>query len=217
MHGLSKPTANTSIPALRAEANDLHKRAQTLSNERADLALPSLLGDTNAKARISEIDAERTVLAARVETIEAAIRTLQKTEQQTSWRKHLPNLERSFRVELLQRYDLWPERIDRLMLGRQPHDLIELKAALLELERFERDTARMIADRILPDARVPSYVGGDVADQLRARAEHAKLIELRNTHISEAVSELLAICSVKRPKALTEAIARAQQRLDVSK
>jgi hypothetical protein len=215
MHGLTKPTANTSIPALRAEANDLHKRAQALTAERADLALPSILGDTAAKARIADIDNERTVLAARVETIEAAIRSLQKQDQQTSWRKHLPNLERAFRVELSQLYDNWPEQLNRLMLGRQSHDLRSLREALQNLDRIERDTAHEIVNRILPDARMPVHDAGDQDALIRARAEHNKLIEQRNAHVQAAVQELLGI-TVKRPRALQDAVARAQQRLAAS-
>jgi hypothetical protein len=151
-----------------------------------------------------------------VETIEQAIRTLQKTEQQTSWRKHLPHLERALHVELVDQYRNWTARINRLMLGRQPHDLIALKRALEELERFEHDTARIIADRMLPHPRL-SYLAGDQADFMRARAQHAKDTEQRNAHIAEAVAELVAVNNLKRPAALTEAIRAAQQRLQVSK
>jgi hypothetical protein len=217
MHGLTKPTAATSIEALRTELHAIHKRAQSLTAERADLALSSILGDATAKARIADIDAERTLCAARVETIESAIHALQKTEQQTSWRKHLPNLERAFRVELSQLYDNWSYRLNRAMLGRQSHDLIDLKLAVQEIDRIEHDTARMIADRLLPEARVPFHTAGDQADLNRARNEHAKLVEQRNAHITEAAAEMLASTNVKRPRALDDALARARQRLAVSK
>jgi hypothetical protein len=74
----------------------------------------------------------------------------------------------------------------------------------------------MIADRLLPDARVPFHTAGDQADLNRARNEHAKLVEQRNAHIAEAAAEILAVTNLKRPRALQEAITRAQQRLAVS-
>ena len=215
MHGLAKPAATTTIPALRAEAADIHKRAQALSTERAELALPSILGDSKAKARIEAIDDERTVLAARVETIEAAIRTLQKTEQQASWRKRLPALERALQAELVDHYRNWSKRLDRVMLGRQSHDLRDLKFALEELNRIEHDAARMLADRMLAEARLPFHNAGDQDALIRARKEHAKLIEQRTAQVNEAVAEMLASNTAKRPAALTEAIAAAQQRIAV--
>jgi hypothetical protein len=215
MHGLSKPTANVSLDALRAERSAINKRAQQLTAERSELALASVLGDAVAKARIDDIDAERSLCAARVETIEAAIHTLQKAEQQASWRKHLPNMERALHCELTEQYRNWSNQLNRLLLGRQPHDIRDLARALEQVERLEHDTARMIADRILPEARIPFHTAGDQADLNRAGKEHAKLIEQRNAHITEAAAELVATNNAKRPKALDEVLANARHRLRV--
>jgi hypothetical protein len=215
MHGLAKPTATASVPALRAEASDIHKRAQALTAERAELALPSYLGDTAAKKRIADIDDERTLLNARLETIEAAIRTLHKTEHQTSWRKLLPQMERSLHAALIDLYYHWPGRLNRLMEGRQSHDRIALKQALEQLDRVERDAAREIADRMIREARGPAFDPSDVDDRKRSEAEKARRIEQRNGHVAEAVAEMLASNNVRRPKALEAAIARAQQRIAV--
>jgi hypothetical protein len=217
MHGLNKAAACVNIDALRAEKSAINKRAQVLTAERATLSLDSVLGDTKAKQRIAEIDEERQALGSRIETVEAAIKVLQQTEQQTSWRKHLPGMELAYRAELSGLYRNWRAQIDRLMIGRQSHDLRDLRFALEDLARLEHDTAKLIADRCLPLARMPSYLAGDQADFNRARKEHVKLVEQRNATITEVVAELVATNNLKRPSALVEAIARARQRLAVSK
>jgi hypothetical protein len=215
MHGLTKPTGHVNVETLRVERQAIYRRAQALTAERAELALSSVLGDTKAAERIADIDAERVLCASRVELLEQAIASLQKQEQQTGWRKHLPNLERALHAELVDTYRNCAGQLNRLMLGRQPHDIRDLKRALEEFERIEHDTAKMIADRILPQARMPAHIASDQADLNRARAEHAKLVEQRNQNITEATRELAASITVKRPASLVEALARARQRIEV--
>jgi hypothetical protein len=217
MHGTDKAAAKVTIDALRAEKSAINKRAQELTAERSTLALDSVLGDTKAKQRIAEIDEERHALGSRIETVEAAIKVLQQTEQQSSWRKLLPGMELALRAELSDVYRNHTANLNRLMVGRQPHDIRDLKRAMEEVDRLEQNTARAIAERLVPQATVPMHTAGDQADFNRARKEHERRIEQRKQQVSDAVTALLDTNNATRPASLVDAIARARQRLAVSK
>jgi hypothetical protein len=86
-----------------------------------------------------------------------------------------------------------------------------------EVDRLEQNTARAIAERLVPQATVPMHTAGDQADFNRARKEHERRIEQRKQQVSDAVTALLDTNNATRPASLVDAIARARQRLAVSK
>jgi hypothetical protein len=207
--------ASPSISSLQAEVSTIHRRLRELTRDREQLALPSLRGDTQALTDIAEIDAARRELLARKETAEAAIRALQTEARAVGWKHFLPHLRRCFRAEISSQWELWPRRIEQLMLGRQSHDIVALREAIKEIEGLEASTARLVVDRHLPEPRV-FYRNGDQGDLVRARQEKAKLIEQRRQAVADAAAELLSdAANLKRPKVLDEWLASARRRLEV--
>jgi hypothetical protein len=163
-------TAGLSLSDLKAHLDKTRKTIRELVTEREGLALPALRGNAAAIQRIEAIDAERAKLVATDETLNAAIRSVQSEQRVSSWRVHLPNMQRAFRVELGEAWTHWPGRLERLLLGRQSHDIIDLRDALADLDKLEAATAHQIADRILPDARMPFYRASDQEEL----SQHAK-------------------------------------------
>ena len=216
--GTAKPNGadhSPSISTLQTQVAAIHRQLKALARDREQLALPSLRGDVEALGRIADIDAERQQLALRLETVEAGIRALQQEHRAVGWRQHLPHMRRCFRAEVANHWDHAPLTLERLLAGRQSHDLAELRAAIQRIEQAEATAARTVADRCLPDIRPPFYKAGDQADFNRARTETAKLNEQRQRAVAEAVAELLHTENLRRPAALEEALTLARKRLQI--
>jgi hypothetical protein len=192
----------------------IHSQLKQLTVERGSLALEVLHGDARATDRVAEIDAQRLQLMARKETLEAGIRALAASGRTTDWRRHLPGMRSLFHATLDDQRDKAARLLTELMRGRQPHDLKELKAALQEIEGL-RDTARWVADQLLPRP-VVSYRSGDQAEMNHAVEERKRLETERTANIGQAVTELLAsIVDLKKPEQLEDALAAARKRIQV--
>lgn len=208
--------AAPSVSTLQAEIAGINRSLKDLGAERESLALAAVRNEAAAVARVGAIDAKRVALGRRLETLEAAVRQLHAEEREgANWRKHLPHLRRCFRAEIMQAWERWPRRLSQLLLARQAHDIAALALALAELEALEATTARALADRLLPEVRVP-YEANDQDALVRAKAEKAKLVERRRRHVESAAQELLADTDgLRRPAALEQALVDARHRLRV--
>ena len=204
-----------SVSTLQAEVATIHRNLKELARDREQLALPSLRGDAEALTRIADIDQERQQLALRLETCEAGIRALASEHRAVGWRQHLPRMRKLFRVEVANAWDHAPLTLERLMAGRQSHDLADLRAAITNIEAAESRAARTAAEWCILDTRPPFYKAGDQQDFNRARTETAKLNEARQRAVAEAVAELLKDTNLERPAALEAALELARKRLQI--
>jgi hypothetical protein len=215
LNGTSNGTpAGPTAASLQAESAGIHRTVKGLAGERAGLALAALRGDTASATRIGEIDQERAALAARLETVESALRALHEEARAVEWKQFVPHARAIWRFELRQQWEAWPKRLERLLLGRQAHDVIALRDALAELEQVEANAARVASERGLPDhlART-SFVPGDAHDR---GASYAKNRDERQRLVGLVVEALLADShGLKRPAALAQAIVDARHRLEV--
>jgi hypothetical protein len=202
-----------SIAGLQAEIAGIHRKQRQLTAERETHALAAVGGDTDAATRIAAIDQERTQLSLRSETLQAAVRALHAQERETDWKRWLPNAQRIYRGEIGTQLDLWPDRLNRLLIGRQSQDVRELRLALQEFDALRRTSARIAAERALPD-----HVGRTFRDagDHRPRQHAGQAAQERNRLVGLLAEALLADMPAlpRFSQALVDALHEARNRLD---